>query len=180
MNPHFLFNSLNTLSSLIQENAEEAEAFLDHMSKVFRYLLRHQDDKEVSLKKELDFLQSYYFLLKARHTDGLQLQVDVADSLLNGSVPPMTLQMLVENIVSQQTLSRQQPLRISIQAIAKGLHICHNWQPRQMNDAPDDRVLENIRKKYRLLHAAEVTDYLTENERGIVLPLIVSPTMAAL
>jgi hypothetical protein len=179
MNPHFLFNSLNTLSSLIHEDADEAEAFLDHMSKVFRYLLRHQDDKEVPLKKELDFLQSYYFLLKARHTEGLHLQIDVPDTVLNCSIPPMTLQMLVENIISQQSLSRQEPLQLFVEAHKNGLRIRHNWQPRQMNDATGDKVLENIRNKFKLLHAADITDYISANERAIVLPLIASPMPAA-
>ena len=79
MNPHFLFNGLNTLSSLINEDAEKAEEFLDHMSKVYRYLLRNNEEQLVTVATELNFIQSYYFLLKARHKEGLQLHIEVTE-----------------------------------------------------------------------------------------------------
>src|SRR4029079_9617844 len=78
MNPHFLFNSLNSLSSLIHEDADTAEEFLNHMSKVYRYLLRNNEEKLVTIETELHFIQSYYFLLRSRHEEGLQLDIDVS------------------------------------------------------------------------------------------------------
>ena len=77
MNPHFLFNGLNTLSSLIQEDAEKAEEFLDHMSKVYRYLLRNNEEQLVDLQTEISFIRSYYFLLKERYAGGLHLTISV-------------------------------------------------------------------------------------------------------
>jgi two-component system, LytTR family, sensor kinase len=179
MNPHFLFNSLNTLSSLIQEDPAEAELFLDNMSKVFRYLLRHQDDKEVSLKQELNFLSSYYRLLKARHADGLELQVHVPDSYHEISIPPLTLQMLLEHIVAQQTISRSQPLTISVAVENDDLIICHNWQPKQNADY-NNKALENIRKKFTLLRSAQVVASRAEGVQRIVIPLTSSSVKAAL
>ena len=79
LNPHFLFNSLNTLSSLINENPEKAEHFLDEMSKVYRYLLRNTDEYLVLLETELGFIRSYFYLLKARHGDAVQLTVNVTN-----------------------------------------------------------------------------------------------------
>lgn len=179
MNPHFLFNSLNTLSCLIQENPGEAERFLDNMSKVFRYLLRHQDDKEVSLKDELGFLRSYYALLKARHNDGLELKLDIPEAYHEITLPPLTLQMMVEHIVAQQTISRSQPLIISVSVENDRLLIRHNWQPKHTADH-NDRALENIRKKFTLLRSANVVVTQNEGSQCITIPLTHSPVKAAL
>jgi two-component system, LytTR family, sensor kinase len=112
MNPHFLFNSLNTLSSLIHENEEEAEEFLDHMSKVYRYLLRNNDEQLVTLETELNFIRSYYFLLKARHGEGLQLQLDIPKETQDHPIPPMTLQFILEHALNQNTIGKEKPLQI--------------------------------------------------------------------
>lgn len=96
MNPHFLFNSLNSLSSLIHENADRAEEFLDHMSKVYRYLLRNNEEKLVSIETELNFIRSYYFLLKARHEEALDLRIQVSPEFKQLWIPPLTLQMILK------------------------------------------------------------------------------------
>ncbi len=101
MNPHFLFNSLNSLSSLISENTEDAEKFLDEMSKVYRYLLR-SDDRLVTLGTELQFLHSYYYLLKVRYGDGINIHLQVKEEQLSLLMAPLTLQLLVENTFTGQ------------------------------------------------------------------------------
>ena len=90
MRPHFLFNSLNSLSSLINENPAQAEAFLDEMSKVYRYLLRNNEEQLVKVKDELNFLHSYFYILKARHGDGLELHIEVDDKQKDLFIPPLT------------------------------------------------------------------------------------------
>src|SRR6476620_8963782 len=117
MNPHFLFNGLNTLSSLIHEDADTAEEFLDHMSKVYRYLLRNNDEQLVSLSTELNFIESYAFLLKARHGEGLDIDIQVPSVDRGQMIPPLTLQMLVENVLNQNSISKSRPLHITISSL---------------------------------------------------------------
>src|SRR6476661_2112420 len=114
MNPHFLFNGLNTLSSLIHEDADKAEDFLDHMSKVYRYLLRNNEEQLVSLQTELSFIRSYYYLLKSRHAEGLDLEIDLCASCRCQLMPPLTLQMILENTLNLNSVSRTRPLHIKM------------------------------------------------------------------
>ena len=172
MNPHFLFNSLNTLSSLIHENADDAEEFLDQMSKVYRYLLRNNEEQLVSIATELNFIRSYYYLLKARHGEGLQLSINVAEDVMDYMVPPLTLQMIAESVLNINSISRSRPLSITIQSSDGWLELKNNVQPK-MNCAEDcAEVLENISNKYRLLCQQEVEIREDEKEWKIQLPLI--------
>jgi LytS/YehU family sensor histidine kinase len=179
MNPHFLFNSLNTLSSLIQEDADKAEEFLDHMSKVYRYLLKNHEEQLVTVETELDFLRSYYSLLHARHSEGLQLSIDVDPSLLDLMIPPMTLQMVLENSLSQNSMSRKEPLRIMIRNRLEQLEVCNNIQPRINQNEDLQEALDNIANKYRLLCQQSITIEVNGKERSICLPLIPNQEMTA-
>jgi LytS/YehU family sensor histidine kinase len=172
MNPHFLFNSLNSLSSLIQENADKAEEFLDHMSKVYRYLLRNNEEKLVTIETEINFIKSYYFLLKARHEDGLELHIDVSPESKEQWIPPLTLQMIVENAMNQNEVNRSNPLKIWIRDAKHGLEIINSVQPKINNINSNAEIEENINNKYRLLCGCEIEIEETENQRSIVLPVI--------
>lgn len=172
MNPHFLFNSLNTLSSLINEDADQAEDFLDHMSKVYRYLLRNNEEQLVSLETELSFIRSYYFLLKARHEEGLQLDINVPEKFRSRLIPPLTLQMIVENTMNQNSWSRSNPLIISISTVHEWLEIKNNVQPKFNSGESFCEVMENISNKFRLLCQKEIILEEHEKERLIQLPMI--------
>ncbi|HEU4471860.1 MAG TPA: histidine kinase [Flavisolibacter sp.] len=172
MNPHFLFNSLNTLSSLINEDADKAEDFLDHMSKVYRYLLRNNDEQLVTVETELGFIHSYYHLLKARHAEGLQLHIDVPESHRSYMIPPLTLQMIVENAMSQNEVSKSNPLLISIHAVYEWLEVKNSVQPKMNNQDVFCEVIDNIANKFRLLCQQELIIRQNRRERIIQLPLI--------
>lgn len=172
MNPHFLFNSLNSLSSLIHENADRAEEFLDHMSKVYRYLLRNNEEKLVSIETELNFIQSYYFLLKARHEDALDLRVKVSAEVRQLWIPPLTLQMIFENAMNQNTISRSKPLKLTITDTHRGLEIINTVQPKINNINSNVEIEENINNKYRLLCGCEIEIDESDNQRSILLPMI--------
>lgn len=172
MNPHFLFNSLNTLSSLIHEDAEQAEDFLDHMSKVYRYLLRNNEEQLVTIETELGFIRSYYYLLKARHADGLEIQVEVPASDQDKLIPPLTLQMIVENTLSLNSVSRTNPLVISIGNRGSRLTVRNNVQPKMNVTEEAFEVLENISNKFRLLCQQEILICENAEERVIELPMI--------
>lgn len=172
MNPHFLFNSLNTLSSLIHEDSERAEDFLDHMSKVYRYLLRNNEEQLVKLTTEVDLIKSYYFLLKKRHCDALNIHLDIPDEYLNAEIPPLTLQMLVENTVSQNSLTKEEPITITITAVDGKIHMQHNVQPKLYGIREGEEALENIANKFRLLTEKEIEILEYPDRREVLLPLV--------
>lgn len=153
VNPHFLFNSLNSLSSLIQEDEEKAEDFLNEMSKVYRYMLRTDDEQLVTLDTELKFLSSYHHLLKARYGEGLLLNIDIKQADRQKMIAPLSLQVIVENTFSQNTLSKISPLYIEIASAEGGLiYIKNNKQPRPVSEHSDsDAGLDDLVKKYELL-----------------------------
>jgi sensor histidine kinase YesM len=172
MNPHFLFNSMNTLSCLIQEDEEKAEDFLDHMSKLYRYLLRNNDDQLVSLRTELDMVQSYYFLLKKRHSDALSLKINLPEKHLDSEIPPLTLQMIVENAVNQTSLTKNEPLNITVIVNNDELEIEHNKQPKLYGTKEGEEAIDNIANKFRLLTQKEIEIIDEIQKRIIRLPLI--------
>ena len=174
VNPHFLFNSLNSLSSLISEDEEAAEKFLDEMSKVYRYMLRNDEEQLVSLQTELSFVNSYTYLLKARYGDGLELQIQVEEADRLKLIPPLTLQVIIENAVNQNAINKQSPLRISINSYKDGSLIVHNnVQPKVVTEIMDyETGLDNLVNKYRLLNESEVIIKESKAERSIQLPLI--------
>lgn len=172
MNPHFLFNSLNSLSSLIHENSDRAEEFLDHMSKVYRYLLRNNEEKLVSMETEINFIKSYYFLLKARHEEGLELHIDLPPQSRERWIPPLTLQMIIENAMNQNSISRSNPLIIWIKNNEHGLEIINSVASKINSVHSNAEIEENINNKYRLLCGCEIEIEETDKQRSIILPVI--------
>ena len=118
VNPHFLFNCFNTLSSLISEDKVKAEAFLNELSKVYRYLLQNNEDGLSTLQSEVQFVQSYYRLLQTRHGDAVQLNIEIDKRYDLYLLPSMSLQLLIENVVKHNVVSKNVPLEIDIFTIA--------------------------------------------------------------
>lgn len=178
VNPHFLFNGLNTLSSLINENPEQAEKFLDEMSKVYRYLLKSNEEQLVNLRTELSFISSYFYLLKARYGEGIELTINVAEEEQELLIPPLTLQIIFENTLNQNSISKTQPLKITITSTAdKWLVIKNNHQPRISSLDISSKGLENISNKFILLGQQPMSISGIAKERTIRLPLISNTQM---
>jgi sensor histidine kinase YesM len=171
VNPHFLFNSLNTLSSLIYEDSDKAEMFLNELSKVYRYLLRNDEEQLVSLETELAFAHSYHFLIKARYGEGFKMTIDVPENKKKLQLPPLTLQMLLENIFNFNKISKANPLIIAISYKNDFLEICNTIQPK-LGNYDTETGLENIAKKFWLLSQQSISIETNEKERVILLPLI--------
>ena len=165
VNPHFLFNTLNSLSSLIADEPQRAEQFVDELAKVYRYLLqtnRRTDDTDhtgelTTLATEMAFIGSYFHLLKTRYGTGIRLDVAIDDADLNWLLPPLTLQMLVENAVKHNVIHADKPLTIEIKSAPTGRLLVRNNLQRK-NTRPERRLvlsnqvgLSNITAKYRLL-----------------------------
>lgn len=173
VNPHFLFNCFNTLSSLISENKEKAEDFLNELSKVYRYLLRNNEDGLSTLENEIRFIRSYYGLLKTRHGDSLEMILDIDKRYHPYLIPSLTLQLLVENVVKHNQLSKHQPLVIEIFTTAGNKLVVNNNLQRRTVKAPSNRVgLENIKAKYDLLNQKGFQVMEDGKNFTVVLPLI--------
>jgi two-component system, LytTR family, sensor kinase len=180
VNPHFLFNGLNSLSSLISEDPPQAERFLDEMSKVYRYLLRNDEEQLVELETELRFINSYYYLLSVRYGEGIVLTTDIANEQRDLMIPPLTLQMLFENAFNLNTISKESPLRISIRSVDDGwLEVKNNIQVKFGSDVQTNKEgLDNIINKFRLLCQQTVTIEDSATHRVIRLPLIKKEEMS--
>ncbi|TLV01491.1 sensor histidine kinase [Dyadobacter luticola] len=157
INPHFLFNTLNSLSSLIVEDPHRAEGFINEMANVYRYLLQSNEQAGggrdlTSLANEIVFVQSYFHLLKTRYGQGISLLIAVPDAVQDYLLPPLTLQMLVENAIKHNVIHTQKPLMIKICLAEDGrLEIQNNLQPRNSRVLSNGVGLSNISEKYRLL-----------------------------
>jgi LytS/YehU family sensor histidine kinase len=173
VNPHFLFNSLNSLSGLIQEDTEKAEKFLDEMSKVYRYMLRNDDDPLVTVSTELQFISSYFSLLKARYREAVELIVNVREADKEKMLPPLSLQVIVENAVYQNKTSKGSPLRIGIESGDESIVIKNNVQRKMITETVDQESgLDNLIKKYELMGKRSVEIRETGSDRTIILPLL--------
>jgi sensor histidine kinase YesM len=173
INPHFLFNCFNTLSSLIQEDKKEAENFLDELSKVYRYLLKNNESSVSTVEKELQFIQSYYRLLKTRYGSGLRLSIDIDKRYHSYLLPSLSLQLLVENAVKHNIVSRLQPLVIEIlTAAGNKLVVNNNLQRKQLTKTSTRIGLNNIRAKYKLMKQDGFQIVEGENNFMVVLPLV--------
>ncbi len=153
LNPHFLFNSLNALSSLITENPRRAEEFVDELSNVYRYLLRSNQQEFATVQEELRFTRSYFHLLKTRHENSISLLVDVSQEVLSLKIPAMSLQILLENAVKHNEASTEQPLDIHI-FDENGRLIIRNKIQEKVRKPDSNKVgLDNLRQRYTLMGA---------------------------
>ena len=114
LNPHYLFNSLNTISSLIYRDIELAEEFIRNFSQTHQYILSLNKKRLVSLKEELELTKAYTFLLKVRYENSLEFKIDIPEEIMNTKLPPLSLQMLVENSIKHNVISEEEPLQIEI------------------------------------------------------------------
>lgn len=149
ISPHYLFNCLNTVSSLLYKDTRVAEEFIRRMSETFRYVLAHQKQRLVTLREELEFVKSYYFLLQVRYEYHLRLEINVPQNVLETMVPPMTLQLLVENAVKHNAISKEQPLLVYISAKDNTSLLIYNTKTTAVKPTTSFKVgLENIHKRY--------------------------------
>lgn len=173
VNPHFLFNCFNTLSSLITENRQKAEQFLDELSKVYRYLLRSNEDGLSTVDSEVNFIRSYYQLLQTRHGEAVVVNIDIDKHYNSYLLPSLSLQLLVENVVKHNSLSKNKPLVIDIFTTAGNKLIVNNNLQRRTVNVPSNKVgLNNIKAKYHLLTVKGFQVMEDEKNFTVVLPLI--------
>lgn len=177
VNPHFLFNSLNTLLSLIPAAPRRAEQFVIELSAVYRYLLQASEHQLTSLEKELQFAQSYFHLLKTRFEEGIRLELDIDPQYLEYQLPSLTLQLLLENAVKHNQVSASRPLTISLctlqdAATGKACLTVQNNLQRKTQSLPSTQMgLNNIMSKFRLLNHEELIITDKDDHFTVTVPL---------
>lgn len=173
ISPHFLFNSLNTLITLIHENQDQAANFTEKLSQVYRYILQYKDKEIIKLKTEMDFIEAYNYLLAMRFEKSLNINIRIDKEDLKKYIAPLTVQMLVENAVKHNIVSLSSPLTIDIY-VEKGtsLIVRNNLQRKTDGVKSLKTGLENIRQRYKYLSDKEVDVIETREHFMVALPLI--------
>ncbi|GAB3883276.1 sensor histidine kinase [Spirosoma agri] len=157
LSPHFLFNSLSILTSLIHEDVDLSEQFIKQLSKAYRYLLEQRDQDMVSLKTELDFIQAYTFLLQIRFENKFEVLLDVPEAVQNQyRIAPLSLQLVVENAVKHNRMSIRERLQVRIYDDNEFLIVENRLQPRDQPEPSTGVGLTNISNRYSLLTEREV------------------------
>jgi LytS/YehU family sensor histidine kinase len=169
--PHFLFNSLNTLTGLVEKDVPRAVKFIGELSKVYRYLLQSNEKELIQLSHELQFTQAYFFLLQTRFGTGISLQVNIEEPYHQHLVPPLTLQLLVENAVKHNQVSASKPLKVEIGCEDGTLVVQNNRQPKRAA-ASHGMGLSNISAKYKLLNQPDLFILNEEYRFTVKVPLI--------
>jgi sensor histidine kinase YesM len=172
VNPHFLFNNLNTLVSVIPENPEQAVNFVKQLSKVYRHILEVQDEQSIPLKDELDVMRAYAFLLQTRFGDNLDITINVPEEKLKKKIVPLSLQILMENAIKHNIVSSDKPLKVNVYAENGKLVVSNNLQKKNQVNESTGIGLDNIRNRCRLLGNGNVE--VTENGSNftVSIPLI--------
>ena len=173
LNPHMLFNSLNTLRSLVREDQDKAQEYIQELSRVLRYTLQGNDSKSVCVKDEIEFVSAYIFLLKMRFEDNLSFDICIDNKYANYYLPPMAVQMLIENAVKHNEISDRHPLNIRIYTEGEELIVTNPVQPKLTVTTGTGIGLANLAKRYYLLYKREIQ--ISENEQFTIrIPLIPS------
>lgn len=173
LNPHFLFNSLNTLISEIEYDPAEAVKFTQHLSDIYRYVLKSQDLKLVTVREELDFVDSYIFLHKVRLGDCLKLTVQLTDDELDYKIPPLTLQLFIENVIKHNHISVSHPMEMILFCDAdKGVLSFRNLLRPKKSVAESGRGLANLSERYRLLDGRDISVVKDDGTFTVSIPLL--------
>jgi two-component system, LytTR family, sensor kinase len=173
VNPHFLFNNLNSLSALIGEDPPQAEKFLDELTAVFRYLLRNHQTELATLQEELQFIQSYYRLLQMRYGSAIQLKVDIDREYEAMLLPPLTLQLLIENAVKHNQLRKEKPLKIELFARKSNNLVVQNTICKKETGVESTGIgLQTINARYRMINMPDVAIESTSGYFAVSIPLV--------
>ncbi len=173
VSPHFLFNSLSSLRTLINESPEVAQEYLDHLSTVLRYTLQSNENRLVSLSDELQFVESYFFLIKLRFTKNISLVQSISNELLGYKVPPLALQILLENAVRHNEISKRNPLEISIATTPDQTLVVSNTINKKFAPEPGAGVgLVNLSNQYRILGDRDISIRKEDQKFIVEIPLL--------
>ena len=172
VNPHFLFNSLNTLASIIPEDPKTAVAFVQHLSNVYRCILEIKDKQVITIREELECIKSYEFLLGIRFGNNLSIHRDITENTMDRFIVPLSLQILLENALKHNIASKKQPLIITFNVEGNTLIVRNNLQPKIEPSTSTKTGLSNIRSRYKLLVNKDIEVIESDEEFIVKLPII--------
>ena len=173
VNPHFLFNSLNALTNLVYEDQDKAAKFIKQLSEVYRYVLDTRDKELVTLEEELRFVKSFVYLQEIRFGDNLKFELSMDANPGELQVAPLALQLLIENAIKHNIISREQPLHIRITNSNDWIIVENNVQRKTMiTESHTGMGLENIRQRYKFLSDKPMEVIEAEGNFVVKLPLI--------
>jgi len=172
INPHFMFNSLNVLSGLIEQDKAKAQDFIDEFSMIYRYVLETIEQPVVSLKDELRFARSYLFLQQMRYGEGVQVSIDVPATYLDRLLPPLSMQVVLENALKHNIANTSQPLLIEVTIEKDALVVRNNWQPKVSNTYSAGLGQQNLTKRYQMVTQREPAFTMQADRYYVSLPLL--------
>lgn len=175
VDPHFLFNSLNILSSLIDKSTDDAQDFLASFSDVYRYVLQHKNESLVPLRTEWNFLEAYLHLITVRFRDQMKMTIQTPADIGRWMIPPLAIQMLVENAIKHNKASEKQPLILEIFSENEQVIVRNTRRPNPRPAHSHGSGLENLRSRYGYLTDRQVVLHQEENIFEVRLPLIQRP-----
>lgn len=172
INPHFLFNSLNVLIGMINKDQDIAVKYTKKLSAVYRYVLTQDLQDTVTLREELDFIDNYISILQSRFNKGLEFRFDINSDDIHKSVPPMSLQLLIENAVKHNAVLPDDPLVINISTDHFNLIVSNNLKPRMSCNDGFGIGLKNLSKKYAIIAGLDISVFKDSNTFTVKLPLL--------
>jgi tetratricopeptide (TPR) repeat protein len=173
VNPHFLFNSLSILSSLVKTDADLSERFIEQLSKSYRYILEQNEQDQVSLRTELEFVEAYTFLLKIRFENKFDVRINITEAEKDAhGIAPLTLQLLIENAVKHNKMSAKDPLYIDMHIVNNTLIVINKLRPRSGHNRSTGIGLKNIKERYALLSDKPMQATTFEDQFVVQVPLL--------
>ena len=175
INPHFLFNNMSVLSSLVYKDQDKAVDFIHQLSKVYRYLLDSHNSELVTLEEEMRFLDSYTYLLNIRYSPNLKFDIHISEDCLQCSIPPMSVQLLIENAIKHNEISSAFPLTISIRSAEETLIVENTLKLRASAEESSGTGLKNIQSRYQFFTDAKILVNETTTHFIVQIPLLKTP-----
>ncbi|MCJ7449678.1 MAG: histidine kinase [Bacteroidales bacterium] len=173
LSPHFLFNSLTALKTLIRETPETAQNYVNNLSNALRYTLQSNEKQLVTLKEEMEFMESYLFLIRMRFDTNLSVNTSINENYLSYRLPPLTIQTLVENAIKHNEISKRSPLKIDILTTENdSLIILNNIQKKLTDEEGTGIGLTNLSKQFQLLLGKDITISIENDQFKVEIPLI--------
>jgi hypothetical protein len=172
VNPHFLFNSFSTLITIIDEDKEVAIDYVEKLSLFFRNILEYREDDLIPLSEELKLIETYFYLQKKRYNKNLQLDIAVKEEALSSLIPPMVLQMLIENAIKHNVISAEKPLSVSIFTDEKFITVTNKLQRKKDKEPSTGIGITNIKDRYALLGFGDIQIVSSCGQFIVKLPLI--------
>jgi len=172
VNPHFLFNSFNTLIGVIEEDRDTAVEYVIKLSDFYRDILVNRERESIPLSKEIELIRNYYFLQTKRYKDNFRMSIDVPSGAMALEIPPLTLQLLVENAIKHNIISRDKPLQVMIYQETDHLVVKNNLQRKVIHESSTGIGLTNISNRLRLLTAKPLRIEETSEYFAVYIPLL--------